>query len=155
MVLGFMNGSYIVNDTMESYHTPRHSPAMLFLMPTRAAPRSREFGDRLRRLRKARDLTQQQLADAIGCTQRAMVYYEKEGKVPPAATATKMAAYFGISVEELLESADVPDLKKPGAAPDLLNDPEERRLWRKFRQLRELPERQQQRILGMISDLVS
>ena len=127
---------------------------MLFLMSTRSAPRSREFGDRLRRLRKSLDLTQQQVADAVGCTQRSMVYYEKDGKVPPAAITSKMAAFFGVSVEEFLESADVPDLKKPGAAPDLLNDPEERRLWRKFQQLRQLPERQQQRILGMISDLL-
>ncbi len=123
-------------------------------MSTRAAPRSREFGDRLRRLRKSRDLTQQQVADAVGCTQRAMVYYEKDGKVPPAAITSKMAAFFGVSVEDFLESADAPDLKKPSAAPDLLNDPEERRLWRKFQQLRQLPERQQQRILGMIADLL-
>ncbi len=127
---------------------------MLFFMSTRAAPRSREFGDRLRRLRKSRDLTQQQVADAIGTTQRSMVYYEKDGKLPPAALIPKMAAFFGVSVEELLESADAPDIKPNDTIPDVLNDPEERRLWRKFRQLRQLPERQQQRILGMISDLL-
>ncbi len=127
--------------------------ATLLRMTKTRVPRSKEFGDRLRRIRKAKGLTQQQVADAIGTTQRSMVYYEKDGKLPPAALTAKLAALFGVTVDELLQDADAPDIKPNDITPDLLNDPEERRLWRKFRQLRKLPERQQQRILGMISDL--
>ena len=91
-------------------------------MTKRAAPRSADFGQRLRRLRQAKGLTQQQVADAVDCTQRAMVYYEKEGKLPPAAIAAKMAALFAVSVEEFLEHADAPTAsKRPAAAPDLVH----------------------------------
>ena len=124
------------------------------IMTKRAAPRSPDFGQRLRRLRQAKGLTQQQVADAIGCTQRAMVYYEKEGKLPPAATAAKMAALFAVTVEELLDNADAPDAtKRPTAAPDLLNSPDDRRLWRQFQRLKKLPEHDQSTVLRMLNSL--
>ena len=129
---------------------------MLTLAPMtkRAAPRSSDFGQRLRRLRQAKDLTQQQVADAVGCTQRAMVYYEKEGKLPPAATAARMAALFDVSVEEFLEHADAPTAsKRPSAAPDLVHSPDDRRLWRQFQRLKKLPEHDQSTVLRMLNSL--
>lgn len=122
-------------------------------MPQRSDPRSSDFGLRLRRLRQAKGLTQQQVADAVGCTQRAMVYYEKEGKVPPVAITSKMAAYFGVSVEEFLTCADAPVLKRPGIAPDLINDPEDRRLWRLFQRLKKLPEHDRMTVIRILNSL--
>ena len=42
------------------------------------------FGERLQAIRKARGLTQVQLAEAAGTTQRAISYYETEAGFPPA-----------------------------------------------------------------------
>ena len=42
------------------------------------------FGERLQAVRKARGLTQVQLAEAAGTTQRAISYYETEAGFPPA-----------------------------------------------------------------------
>ena len=42
------------------------------------------FGERLAAIRKARGLTQVQLAEAAGTTQRAVSYYETEAGFPPA-----------------------------------------------------------------------
>lgn len=137
-----------------SYHTRRLVTPMLAPMTKRAAPRSSDFGQRLRRLRQTKDLTQQQVADVVGCTQRAMVYYEKEGKLPPAVTTAKMAALFGVTVEELLDNADAPATsKRPTIAPDLLHNPDDRRLWRQFQRLKKLPDHDQSTVLRILNSL--
>ena len=115
------------------------------------APRSADFGERLRRLRKAKGMTQQDVADHVGCTQRAMVYYEKNGKIPPSAISAKMAALFGVTIEALIDHADAEP--PPAAAPDLLDSAEDRRLWRHFKQLRQLPERDQAAVIRMLSSM--
>ena len=120
-------------------------------MPKPSVPRSAEFGERLRRLRKAKGLTQQELADQIGCAQRVIVYYEREGRIPPSATAGKMAAIFGLTIEALLEHADAEPL--PPTVPNLLDNAEDRRLWRHFKQLRQLPVRDQAAVIRMLLSL--
>ncbi len=65
-----------------------------------------------------------------------------------------MAALFAVTVEELLDNADVPDAtKRPAAAPDLLNSPDDRRLWRQFQRLKKLPEHDQSTVLRMLNSL--
>ena len=120
-------------------------------MPRHAAHRSSDFGERLKRLRQARDLTQQQLADALGCSQRAIVYYEKDGKYPPAATVVRLAALFGVSSDDLMAEADAQPPKRSTAAPDLLNDPGDRRLWRQFRKLKQLSSRDRAAVLRLLN----
>ena len=50
-------------------------------MPAKKEPGT-EFGKRLFALRKARGLTQVQLAEALGATQRVISYYETEAELP-------------------------------------------------------------------------
>ena len=65
-----------------------------------------------------------------------------------------MAALFAVSVEELLDNADAPAAsKRPAAAPDLLNSPDDRRLWRQFLRLKKLPEHDQATVLRMLNSL--
>lgn len=63
----------------------------------------------------------------------------------------KMAAIFGLTIEALLDHADAePPLS---AVPDLLENPEDRRLWRHFKQLRQLPVRDQAAVIRMLSSM--
>lgn len=125
---------------------------LLAVMPRKPHPAG-AFGDRLRHLRKQHGWTQTQLAERIGSTKRAIVYYENDGKFPPAAVVVALAQALSVSMDDLMGSEPLPQSRSSG--PDLLNDPDDRRLWRKFRTIRSLPARDQQAIWHMVSGLVS
>lgn len=110
------------------------------------------IGERIRRLRKERGWTQTDLAERVGCSRRAIVYYERDGKYPPAPIAAAMASAFGIAMESLM-APEEPELRSKRDEPDLLNDPEDRRLWKRLQQLKHMPERDRRAILRMIDGL--
>jgi len=116
---------------------------------TRHAYIADELGDRIRRLRKERGWTQAEFAERIGCSRRAVVYYERDGKYPPAPVLAAMAGAFQINIETLMDP-EAPKIRRRRDDPDLLNDPDDRRLWRRFQQLKSLPERDQRAILRML-----
>jgi len=106
------------------------------------------FGERLQNLRKARGLTQVQLAEAAATTQRAVSYYETEAGFPPAPAIISLAQALHVSTDELL------GLKPPKAAP-AENDPEARRQWKRFQMIATLPERDQKAVVRLIHSLVA
>jgi transcriptional regulator with XRE-family HTH domain len=62
------------------------------------------FGSRLRRLREAKKLTLQQVADAVGCTKAYIWELEmKEGQRPSAERVYALAKVLGVTVEDLME----------------------------------------------------
>lgn len=65
----------------------------------------------LKILRKKRNLTQKDVADAIGITFQTYSYYETGRTKPTPETLCKLADYFGITVDELL-----------GRSPQLFDD---------------------------------
>ena len=83
-----------------------NAPTMFDEMPRKKRPDS-DFGKRLVALRRARGLTQVQLAEAIGATQRAISYYETEASYPPAPVVVDLARGLGVTTDELF------GLKKP------------------------------------------
>ncbi len=107
-----------------------------------------DFGTRLRTLRKARGLTQVELAERAGSTQRAISYYENEAGYPPAAALITLAEALHVSTDELL------GLETPSPDPRD-GDPNLRRLWRKFQQVVALPERDQRAVTRLISSLAA
>jgi transcriptional regulator with XRE-family HTH domain len=116
-------------------------------MPRKKQPPT-DFGTRLAALRKARGFTQVQLAEAIGTTQRAISYYETEAGYPPMPAVAALAQALGVSTDELM------GLEQPQA--DLLqDDPETRRLWKKFQQVRELPEKDQRAVIRLVNSLAA
>ena len=126
---------------------------MLFTMP-RKAYIADGVGDRIRRLRRERGWTQTQLAERVGCSKRSVVYYEREGKYPPAPILAAMAGAFNIEIETLMGPEEPrPKLKRD--EPDLLGDPEDRRLWKKIKILKQLPERDQSAVIRMIIGLAA
>ena len=119
---------------------------MFRCMPRPQSPAS-PFGARLIALRKARNLTQTQLADAIESTQRAISHYEAVADHPPASVLVVLARALGVTTDELLGAKPPPKIDSPTA------DPEARRYWRRFQQLMELPEKDQRAVFRMIDSL--
>ena len=81
-----------------------------------------EFGQRLQELRNNLGLTRAQLGEKCGVAQSTIVNYEKGTRIPFADTAAKMAAVFGLTVEELLgvENSNI-EMKKAEALDSLRN----------------------------------
>lgn len=66
------------------------------------------FGERLRRLRKDKDITQGQLAEVIGVVPSAVGKYERLPQSYPSVEALiKIADYFNVSIDYLLRGVEV------------------------------------------------
>ena len=61
-----------------------------------------EFGERLRRLRKERKLTQQQLAELIGVKNGVISFYELGDRIPSPDVLRKLALALHVSTDFLL-----------------------------------------------------
>lgn len=72
--------------------------------------------NRLKQLRKEKGVTQQEVADEIGVTKRAYIYWENEESQIKTKKASQLADYFGVSVGYLLgyepESEQVSNYQK-------------------------------------------
>jgi len=109
------------------------------------------FGPRLVALRRARGLTQVQLAEATRSTQRSISYYENDDGVPPSSVVMVLAQALQVSADELL------GLKPPPKTAPMLgeNDPETRRLWKRFQVVTQLPEKDQRAVIRLINSLAA
>jgi transcriptional regulator with XRE-family HTH domain len=134
-----------LSPSSQAMHRP--APIIDFRMPRKKRQRS-GFGERLRTLRKARGLTQVQLASAANTTQRAISYYENEPGYPPVPAVIALADALGVSTDELLGA-------KASQRERNIMSPETRRLWRKFQQFETLPEKDQRAVIRLINSLAS
>ena len=105
------------------------------------------FGQRLATLRKERGLTQVQLAQAIDSNQRLVSYYENIADYPPAGVIAEIAPVLKVSTDELLGI-------KPIKVRKETQDPETRRLWKKFQQIMVLPEKDRRAVIRLVNSLV-
>lgn len=64
--------------------------------------------NRIRDLREDHDLTQQQLADAIGITQRKYSYIETGTQPLVDELLVKLSAFYGVSIDYILMQTDNP-----------------------------------------------
>lgn len=119
---------------------------MLGRMPKQKEPKT-VFGARLIATRRQRGFTQIQLAQAIGSTQRAISYYEAEGGNPDLNVVIKIAQVLGTTADDLLGLTNSTDDRTLAETTD------ERRLWRRFRQLLALPEKDRRAVLRMLDSL--
>jgi transcriptional regulator with XRE-family HTH domain len=114
-------------------------------------PEQTGFGRRLAELRKARGITQVQLAQTLRTTQRAITYYENEADYPPVDAIIRLADALGVSADELLGMSN----GKAAKGRSEQDDPEVRRLWKKFRQVTRLPEKDQRAVIRLINSLAN
>jgi len=106
------------------------------------------FGERLQAIRKARGLTQVQLAEAAETTQRAVSYYETEAGFPPAPAVIALAKALKVTTDELLGV-------KPPRVERVNDDSEARRQWKRFQMISTLPERDQKAVVRLVNSLVA
>lgn len=119
---------------------------MLRCMSRPQSPSS-PFAERLIALRKARNMTQTDLADAINSTQRAVSHYESVADYPPAGVLVALARVLGVTTDELLGAKSLPRIDSPTA------NPEARRYWRRFQRLMDLPEKDQRAVFRMLDTM--
>ena len=65
------------------------------------------IAQRIKELRKANNVSQKKLAEAIGVDKRAVIYWEQEVNEPKATYIKNMAVFFGCSADYLLGLSDV------------------------------------------------
>ena len=113
-------------------------------MPAKKEPHT-AFGKRLFALRKMRGLTQVQLAEALGTTQRVISYYETEAELPPSTAIIPLARVLEVSTDELLGL-------KP-AEPNGNSSIQKQRLWKRFQKMEVLPTKDQRAVIRLINSL--
>ena len=67
---------------------------------------------RIRAMRNERGLTQQQLADALGVNKQTVCEWEHGRTFPRIDTLRKLAQYFGVTIDYLLEQRVEPSVKR-------------------------------------------
>ncbi len=106
-----------------------------------------DFGARLLALRRARGLSQVQLAERTGISQRAISSYETQVSYPPIPALPTLAQALGVSLDELFGLKTSKALQTPADLPP-------RWLRKKIEQIAALPERDQRAVLRLINSLV-
>src|SRR3954471_11861774 len=83
--------------------------AMVGRPPTREAP---AFGKKLAELRKARGLTQAELANHLGITQQTIVVYERRTANPSLELIGRLANFFDVAPASLIDENTVPQPRR-------------------------------------------
>jgi transcriptional regulator with XRE-family HTH domain len=102
------------------------------------------FSERLIKLRKAKGLSQEQLAAALHIPRHKIAYFETKAANPTADSLSLLANYFGVPVSHFIEQEDAAARKR---GP-------ESELEARFKKLRELPKSQQRTVLAMLDGLI-
>ena len=63
-------------------------------------------GDRIKEYRKERNLSQAQLAKAIGVSQKAVDYWERNISEPKASYIIRLVKFFDVTFDEFFEDID-------------------------------------------------
>ena len=105
--------------------------------PTKEAP---DFGKRLAAGRKLRGLTQEQLAEAAGVSQKMINYFERRAVNVKSDMVRKLADALAIGVDELL-----------GTSAPKARAGRKSKLFQQFEQASRLPERDQELMRQLIS----
>lgn len=68
------------------------------------------FGENLKKMRKASKMTQQMLADKVGVTKSIISYYELQARNPSPEMLIKLAGVFGVSTDHMLGLEKIPSV---------------------------------------------
>ena len=73
------------------------------------------MGEIISTLRKEKSMTQKDIANQLGITDKAVSKWERDIAFPDTATIPKLAEILGVSVEELMQAKSVPTTGHKGA----------------------------------------
>lgn len=65
------------------------------------------MNDKIKKLRKSKGWTQTELAKRLGTSQKVITSYETGAKKPPIKRLPNLAAVFGITIDELIDSQSI------------------------------------------------
>lgn len=121
--------------------------------PKQPTPNETGFAQRLLAIRKRKGITQLELADMINSTQRNISHYETGKGYPAVHIIPDIAKALGVTTDELF-GINGNGRKKKAAARDVDKDsPETNRIWKKFKKVAELPDRDQRAVIRLINSL--
>ncbi|MGH8200464.1 MAG: helix-turn-helix transcriptional regulator [Steroidobacteraceae bacterium] len=103
------------------------------------------LGARVAELRKARDITQVEMAQALGVSQQTINSYEVGRRRIPVSALPALARSLGVSLEELL-GEDLGGVKKRGPTP---------KLQQQIERIMELPRSQQRFVMQMLDTVLA
>jgi len=106
-----------------------------------------DFGNRLKEARRSKGLTQYELADLSGISQRMIVHYETVVKMPPVEKVKRIAEALGISSDELL---GMPTPTKEQKKREDVSY----RIMKRVNQIESLPKRDQDMVFRFINSLL-
>ena len=112
-------------------------------MPPRAKHRG-PFGQRLVEIRKARGLSQYDLADMTGISHRMIAHYETIVRHPTPDTVVRLAKVLKISTDELM-----------GYKPVKVKEEVDRKVFKRAKMLGELPPPDRKAVMRMIDSIHS
>jgi transcriptional regulator with XRE-family HTH domain len=132
---------------MQAFHLTKDLPVYTPAMQTgRPAKKERTpFGQRLHALREQAGLSQQQLADRIGLSQRAYAYWERHPVAMRPDQLLNLAQTLNVSVEDLVGTNGT---KKRGSGPT-------GKMKQLFEAASRLPRSQQQKIAAIIEPFIA
>ncbi|KIP21093.1 HTH-type transcriptional regulator immR [Anoxybacillus ayderensis] len=102
------------------------------------------LGDRLKRLRLEKKLTQEELGKKINVTKVSISGYENGNRTPDTETLQKLADFFNVTTDYLLGRTDDPNPSESDGIPEELKDPS---LGLFFKELAEAPEERREQLL--------
>jgi len=103
------------------------------------------FGERLHELREQAGLTQAQVAEKLGISHRAYAFWEREPTAVRAEQLAILANLFDVSADYLVGREPS---KQRGSGPT-------GKLRQLFESASQMPRRQQQRIIGLVEDIIA
>lgn len=115
------------------------------LTKSRRAESAEGFGPRLARLRQSRGLTQEELGERVGLSNRMIAYYERDEAEPPGPQLPALAQALRVSTDELLGVKRLPEVLGPKTA----------RLLKRLQQVEALPPADQRAVLKVVDALLA
>ena len=70
------------------------------------------LGEKLKKLRKARGLSQEQLADQLNVSRQAISMWELGESTPDTDNLVALSDYYGVSLDYLLRDQEVPEVSE-------------------------------------------
>lgn len=78
------------------------------------------LGEKLQRLRRARGMTQEQLAEKVGVSRQSLSGWENDTALPDTANVIALAELFGVTTDYLLREAPSAGEEAPSGVPPVL-----------------------------------
>lgn len=104
------------------------------------------MGARIAQARRAKGLTQQQLADQLGIAQQTYAHYEVGNVRVPASTLPLLGQLLGLTPNELLGHGESPRKAKPGPMS---------KLDQQIERIRQLPRTKQRFVMQMLDAVIA